>query len=125
MPNMIVPRPMQFLAAGLICFLTANLEVHAQRPAQYQPARPTISPYARLLQTNVGPIPNYYSLVRPQLQQRAFNQQLQATTRVQSLQIQALSTGTPPQPLTPQTGKSAGFGQHLHYFPPVQPVQRR
>lgn len=114
------------VGGGLIVALSGPAAIAQGIPgAQYQPATPTISPYAGLSQTNLGPLPNYYSLVRPRQQQRAFNQQVQTTARVQSLQIQALSAGTPQQPQPSQTGKAAGFMQHLHYYPPVKPVARR
>ena len=114
------------LGGGLIVALSGSTVIAQGIPGtQYQPATPTISPYAGLSQTNLGPLPNYYSLVRPRQQQRAFNQQVQATARVQSLQIQALSAGTAQQPLPSQTGKAAGFMQHLHYYPAVKPVAKR
>lgn len=121
-----VRRRLIALGCALGVVLVAD-DAAAQRGqgAQYRPAQPTMSPYIGLLQTNVGPIPNYFSLVRPRQEQRAFNRQLQATTRVQSLQIQQLSSGTPQQPSAPQTGKAAGFMQHLHYYPQVQPVPHR
>lgn len=45
----------------------------AQQVRRYQPATPTISPYLNLFRFNNGPLPNYYSLVRPQLQQQVIN----------------------------------------------------
>jgi len=92
---------------------------------QYRPARETLSPYVALLQGNSGAIPNYYTLVRPGLQQRAFNQQLQTTARVQSLDIQTL-TSSPESGMRPvQTGKNAGFEQYLHYYPAMPATVRR
>jgi len=107
-----------------VCFAS---DVFGQRSpeSQYRPATPTISPYVGLLQTNTGSIPNYYSLVRPRLEQRAFNNQVQYTTRVQALQIQEISTETTAGTTSSQTGKGAGFLQFLHYFPPQTPTRRR
>lgn len=63
-----------------------------QRPQRYEPARPTISPYLNLLRENVSPIPNYYSLVRPQLQQQRINQQQQSLLIRQNSEIRQLQT---------------------------------
>ncbi len=111
---------------GFVCAPNAA----AQRRAnwQYQPSKQALSPYLNLLQTNFGPVPNYYSLVRPRLAQDSFNRQVEANERAQSLRIQAISeqeTGT--QPIS-RTGKSAGFMDYLHYYPAAGPrttVRRR
>jgi hypothetical protein len=128
MPIYSTSRMIRRVAIALLgCGILAMLDpaVVVAQGARYEPARPTVSPYAGLLQTNLGPIPNYHLLVRPRQQQRAFNQQLQATTQTQSLQIQALSSGAAQQPTAVQTGKGAGFMQYLHYYQPMQPVNRR
>lgn len=115
------------IALGLLVSAVGVNSADAQQfqDRHFRPANPTMSPYMGLLQTNVGPVPNYFSLVRPMLQQRAFNQQMQRTTATQSLQIQSLSTQAPQQLPTPQTGKGAGFQQFLHFFPSMQPPRRR
>ena len=97
--------------------------VSAQRRSQwqYQPSSPTMSPYLNLLQTNFGPVPNYFSLVRPQLKQQAFNRQVETNQRSQSLQIQTLSEEVAPAAPISRTGKSGGFMEYLHYYPPARP----
>lgn len=89
---------------------------------QFTPARSTVSPYLGLLQTNTGPVPNYFSIVRPMLRQKAFEQQVQAADRVRSLQIQSLQNEVSSQSPVTQTGKGAGFMQFLHYYPPPATV---
>ncbi len=79
----------------------------AQGVRRYEPSRPTISPYLNLFRNNTGPLPNYYSLVRPQLQQQAFNQQQVAQQAQQNSALKSLQTQTAPA-LTP-TGKGSGF----------------
>jgi hypothetical protein len=114
---------------SIFLFLLATPSFAQQRgDGQYRPARSTTSPYLGLLQGNNGPIPNYYSLVRPRLEQQAFNQQMRATTQVQSMEIQALSRASSVgEPNAPTTGNSAWFQQHLHYYPTVgaTPSRRR
>ncbi len=106
----------------IVGFVLAS-DASAQRASrwQYQPSSPTLSPYLNLLQTNYGPVPNYYSLVRPQLAQQAFNRQVESNERTQALRIQALAEeGAPATPIS-RTGKAGGFMDYLHYFPPRQP----
>lgn len=121
-------RPRLLTATLFAIFAVASSGIAtAQRPSdgQYRPARPTLSPYMGLLQTNTGPIPNYFSLVRPMMQQQSFNRQLSQATRAQSIQIQSLSTqGSQAQP-TSQTGNASGFQQYLHYYPPMRGARRR
>jgi hypothetical protein len=115
-----------FLVTGFVGYALES-EVSAQRPSQrrtnwqYQPAKQPLSPYLNLLQTNFGPVPNYYSLVRPRLAQDAFNQQVEANERTQSLRIQEISEQEAQQQPVSRTGKSAGFMEYLHYFPAMSP----
>lgn len=102
----------------LVCVAQSGF-AQARRQREYQPARPTISPYTGLLQTNFGALPNYFSLVRPQQEQTAFNRRIQNTTRFQSISIQNIGSRSA-QPLTNQTGQNAGFEQYLHFYPPIR-----
>lgn len=91
-------------------------ECSAQQPIRrYQPNTPTVSPYLNLLRNdNNGGFPNYYSLVRPQLQQNAFNQR-QKGINAQQLSFDAKQSAavgdlsTQVQPLIAPTGKAAQF----------------
>ena len=55
--------------------------------ARYQPRTPTISPYLNLTRFNDGGLPNYYALVRPQLQQQQFNAQARVLASAQQQEI--------------------------------------
>jgi len=110
---------------GMLSSTSAFSQTRRSDVQRYQPARPTLSPYVGLLQGNRGAIPNYYTMVRPQLEQRTFNQQLQATARVQSLDIQTLTSSEDSSPRRVQTGKSAGFEQYLNYYPTLPATVRR
>lgn len=83
----------------------------AQRPQRYQPSRPTVTPYLNLLRNNNSPLPNYYSLVRPQFNQQALNQQQQTVLLNQQRQIQGLQAGLlrGPQSQGPVTGNASWF----------------
>jgi hypothetical protein len=83
-------------------------EAQAQTP-RYQPARPTVSPYLNLFRNNTGPLPNYYSLVRPQLQQQDFNQRQMTAQQQQNAAIGALQVESRQMGATTQTGKGSGF----------------
>ena len=79
------------LAWGLVLVVSTG-QASAQRPQRFQPARPTVSPYLNLLRQNNSGVPNYYTLVRPELQQLQVNQQQQALLLKQNSQIQQLQT---------------------------------
>jgi hypothetical protein len=121
-------KRLSFIATGWLVLVSVSAtSAYAQRSldSQYRPERPTISPYAGLLQVENGSIPNYFSLVRPRLEQRAFNQQLKETTRVQSLEIQSQGSVAVQRTAGTPTGNTAGFGQLSHYFPTVKPSSRK
>ena len=81
-----------------------------QEIRRYQPRKPTISPYLDLLRFNDGELPNYYSLVRPQQQQRAFNTESRAWSRQQAVTLGRLADDFQKgrQPITP-TGTGGWF----------------
>jgi len=82
---------------------------------------PAISPYMNLYRNDgLGAVNNYYSLVKPQLDQRAYNQRLQTqvqslenTTRVQSQELNRLNPYA-----TPASGAlPAQFMNLQNYYP--------
>jgi hypothetical protein len=104
------------IAVGVV-LLATGLAL-AQGPARYEPARPTVSPYLNLFRRDLGRVPNYYTLVRPQLQQQAINERTQATLQRQRTQLQGVrqqllnverSTMRP-------TGSGGGFMNYSHYY---------
>jgi hypothetical protein len=75
----------------------------AEKPFSGYSPTPALSPYMNLYRrdNNFGTVNNYYSLVRPMLEQRAYNQRLQyeigsleRATRSQSQAIQQLDQRT-------------------------------
>lgn len=97
-----------------------------KRANRYVPSRPTTSPYLDLTRAETGVLPNYFTFVRPKLDQQAINQN-------QSMSIAGLQTNlqqaqgdivrlTSPQ-LRP-TGTGATHGNLSHYFPEL-PNSRR
>jgi hypothetical protein len=88
----------------------------AQYRRRYEPSRPTVSPYLNLFRFNNSVLPNYQALVRPQLQERAFEQQqqqlnrrqLQAINQLQS-NVQTLQQAPVTAPLVAPTGKGSWF----------------
>jgi hypothetical protein len=87
--------------------------LHAQVARRYQPSRPTVSPYLNLFRNNVGPLPNYYSLVRPQINQLAVNNQVAAQQAQQSAGLNLLQSQTNQLAATP-TGKNGWFMTYGH-----------
>ncbi|QDS96065.1 hypothetical protein FF011L_48690 [Roseimaritima multifibrata] len=114
-----------FAFAALTVAMATTAEAQQRsRQRSYEPATPTMSPYIGLLQSNSGPIPNYFSLVRPRVDQQQFNSQVRATERIRSLQIQQLSRGAARNEEALETGNQAGFMQFLHYYPAPRSVGR-
>lgn len=95
--------------AGLVIACCAD-RCQAQ-VARYQPRTSTVSPYLNLGRTNFGGLPNYYALVRPQIQQREFNTQAARVAQLQAMEISSLQSQVQ-QGLAPQgtaTGSSSWF----------------
>jgi hypothetical protein len=131
---------MRYPIAAIVTALACELLVgtaHGQGVSTYRPATPTVSPYMNLLRTDLGPLPNYQSLVRPQLEQRTFNRQaaqaINRTERDFRTLAQTPAAAAPLQPgrlgvRTPQTRPTGVAGQFQffsHYFPPPRTVMPR
>jgi hypothetical protein len=100
------------------------------RGRTYQPTRPTTSPYLNLLRTDSGPLPNYQSLVRPQLEQQEFNRRasrdiaynLRQITTLEAAQQAPLRIG---EAQVRPTGVFGQFQFYSHYFPSPAPARVR
>ncbi len=114
----------------ILITLGIMLAVHGRNSAgqdrpRYTPQRPTISPYLNLLRNDSGPLPNYYSLVRPQLNQQSFDNRILSTTRAQELQVRKLNEVTDAAAAGP-TGTGGTFGNlsqfrnRSHFYPAKQ-----
>ena len=86
----------------------------------YIPQRPTISPWMNLFQGNTGPLDNYHTFVRPQIQlNRTLQMQSTALNR-QAAGLQYLNN----EIMEPQgnqstmlsTGQGATFMNYSHYY---------
>jgi hypothetical protein len=96
------------LSACITLLAISTHPAQAQVARRYQPSRPTVSPYLNLFRNNVGPLPNYYSLVRPQINQLAVNNQVAAQQAQQSASLNMLQSQSSQQAVTP-TGKNSWF----------------
>ena len=109
--------------------------VRGQGLRSYEPASPTVNPYLNLLRTDFGPLPNYHSLVRPQLRQQAFNREASREIEYNLRQLSAVeqtpaaespggviqvrqAQGRPPR-------VSSQFQYFSHYFPPPRAARPR
>ncbi|MEX2139938.1 MAG: hypothetical protein WD894_11795 [Pirellulales bacterium] len=95
------------------------------RAPRYAPSRPAVSPYLNLLRRDTGPVPNYHTLVRPQLQQQAINQQQRAINQQQQSLVQAQQRGLQRvqaglleirQPQGSPTGTGGGYMDYSHFY---------
>ena len=101
-----MPRTLCTVVFVLASF--AAREGHCQQARRYQPSRPTVSPYLNLFRSNTGPLPNYYSLVRPQLNQQTFNQQQMIQQTQQNAALGLLQNQVRQSTISP-TGKQSGY----------------
>jgi hypothetical protein len=110
------------------CFvLSPGVASTAQAQQRYTPNTPTVSPYLNLFQNNRGvggntAIPNYYSLVRPQVQQQQTNRLQQRTIQQQAQTIGQLQTNVDLLEQQARAGQSSVSTGHRSWF--SQPSQR-
>lgn len=102
----------------------------ASKPFSNSVPDSTVSPYLNLFNDSFTADPNsvpYQSIVRPQLNQQAFNQQVQTQAAVLNRRVQqvAAQPAFNPQGSERQlpTGHSTVFGNTSHFYP--QPQRRR
>jgi hypothetical protein len=97
----------------------------SQAQQRYTPSTPTVSPYLNLFQNNRngGPVsralPNYYSLVRPQLQQNRINNNQQQLIQQQNTVIDQLQQNVQvlqQQPGSVVTGHNSWFLNTSRYY---------
>jgi hypothetical protein len=84
----------------------------------YNP-KPTVSPYLNLLQNNNGNglnLPQYQTLVRPFLDQQAFNNQSSADAQRLNRQVNALQSQTSNAAPGRATGHGTRFMNYSHYY---------
>ena len=108
-------RFLKFSILGTLLTLS-GLNANGQDVPRYSPERPTVSPYLNLLRNDNGPVPNYYSLVRPQLNQQGFNNRTASAARLQSLSIQKIEEVSQMRSTGP-TGTGGVFQDFSHFYP--------
>ena len=103
---------------ALAILLSVDVAYGQRRAGQYVPARPTTSPYLNLLRDDIGIVPNYHALVRPQQRQQQVNQQQQQTIRQQQRQIQDLNRDVLQirDPNIRATGTASSFMNYSHFY---------
>ena len=121
--------------------LLPSMALAQNRLNRYQPNSPTVSPYLNLTRNSSSGLPNYYALVRPQLQQNADARSLQGLLRQDRFRQRANPLGTTeqldvydPVPAALPTGSRSQFqtyGTHpyfrdyYHFYPAAPPVPSR
>ena len=108
---MLASRNKILLAALLFgsAWATCQSESYGQK-ARYQPRTPTVSPYLNLTRNNNGSgLPNYYALVRPQLNQQAINQREIALRSQQAGQLMRIESSLQRTSTASPTGVGSGF----------------
>jgi hypothetical protein len=107
---------------GILCIYGAPAS-DAQQADRYEPYRPTVSPYLNLFRFNNSNVPNYYSLVRPQVQQQQFQQEQDQFTQQASHAIKELQSSyaggqqlEAAGPLVAPTGRRSTFVTTGHRY---------
>ena len=131
------------ISLGLLATALATTNLHGQSGAKprppkratnrYTPSRPTVSPYLNLLRSDASGATNYYTLVRPQLDQQALNYQQQIMINDQEEQIRQLQKEARPEPKKlmvrqPQSGSTRSgsvFNDHSHFYSQPNNVAKR
>lgn len=102
-----------------------------QKPFSNAQTEPTVSPYLNLFNdTFLGDgVDNYNTIVRPQLRQQQFNQQVRREAQSLNRRVQQLSARPAFDPRGSQqqspTGHSTGFMYYSHFYPSAGPVDSR
>jgi hypothetical protein len=99
------------------------VQANVEKPfANYSPP-PTVSPYLNLFREDDNGFDdfNYQTLVRPQLQQQQFNQQVQRQNYIINQQLQAMAAQSDFNPQGSQTQAPTGHSTtrmyYGHYYP--------
>ena len=107
---MVRKRVLLIIGFSGLLYLSGTKVCEGQQLRRYQPNSPTLSPYLNLNRFNVGGLPNYYSLVRPVQQQRAFNTRARALRQQQQRQLRQVQGDLQQtQILVTPTGKASWF----------------
>lgn len=113
-------RTIQTLVALMACAAFAPAAVSQAQSSGYRPYKPTISPWFNLYNRNTGPLDNYNTYVRPEMELRDTLQQHASgiqrnSTGIRSLghEVNQLQT----EGLIRPTGTGSGFMNYSHYYP--------
>ena len=109
-------RDRWLLACAVVCLGMVIATPSRAQELRYEPSTPTISPYLNLFRDRTSAVPNYYSLVRPQLlqieqdkAQRRINQQNAASANRLQSELTDLQRRQATLLQLPPTGKNAWF----------------
>lgn len=113
----------QFRSGGVSTFGPGSIS--DSKPFTNIDRPPTVSPYLRLFDTTVGggssSIDNYNTLVRPQLEQQAFNTNVVRQAQVLNQRVQQISARPDFNPQGSDrmmaTGHTTTFGYYSHFYP--------
>lgn len=116
-------RNLTISTALIASMLYLSAESCAQ-PPRYRPQRPTVSPYLNLLRNDDAGVPNYYSLVRPQLDQLSYHRSVTKFAQSTDLAIRDL-TSIAGKTETGPTGTGGVYNNLSHFYPAKRAATRR
>ena len=101
----------------------------AQKPFTGATSGGSVSPWLALSDPFTSTAHNYYTQVRPQLEQQRLNQQMAARNQQMQRQLNSLAAQPPYDPTGSEnmapTGHAAAFFNYGGYYQPVQPTKNR
>jgi hypothetical protein len=118
-----MPRPMEVQSAP-----TRQPARLRGKPFQAVASEPAISPYLSLYQnnSNQNQLLNYYTVVRPQMEQIEANKKQEAELQKLRAQVQNVTQGgAKPQPMMGNASSSDGMTVSAHYMDTAQFYQQR
>jgi hypothetical protein len=103
--------------AGAVSFVAveASAQGYGRQSASSRLQRPTVSPYLNLFRRGSNGMPNYQTLVRPELQQLRTNSMQQSEISQLRTEIAAEQRQVQTREL-PQTGHESRFRYYSHFY---------
>jgi len=113
-------RLLAAVAAAWVLAIAAQATLaQSPGPVRMEPFYPTLSPWLKLYATNTGPLDNYHTFVRPELQMREMVQRQSVTNARQAAgmwQLQGELDDLHKQKAVRPTGTGSVFMNYSHYY---------
>ena len=116
---MLTKQTVTVLGVALLAWVISTDSAPGQSASRFQPSSPTLSPWLNLYQDSQGPLDNYHSYVRPQMELRDTLSQQRTINQTTSQDLRTLrdsAAGPSKDPRVRATGTRAGYMSYSHYY---------